>query len=68
MEWTSDTNEDTPSREAGTVETDEVSQAERDVQYHAVVEPDPLLEEVGEANEKIDHPSERRRVIPSKPC
>jgi hypothetical protein len=47
---------------------DEASRAEREEQYQAVIEPDPLLEEVGEANEKIDQPSERRKVIPSRPC
>jgi hypothetical protein len=49
-------------------EDDEASEEERDEQYHAIIEPDPLLEEVGEANEKAGHPSEPRKVIPSKPC
>ena len=47
---------------------DRASQAERDEQYHAVIETDPILEEVGEANKKVGHTSEPRRVIPSKPC
>lgn len=46
-------------------ETTDTGQAE---QYHAVIEPDPLLEEVGEANERAGQRSEPRRVIPSKPC
>ena len=44
------------------------SQLEREQEYEAVIEPDPLLAEVGEANEKISHPSEAQRVVPSKPC
>lgn len=51
-------------------EKEEVSDAqlEREEEYHAVIEPDSLLAEVGEANEKISNPSEARRVVPSKPC
>lgn len=37
-------------------------------EYEAVIEPDALLAEVGEANEKISNPSEAQRVVPSKPC
>jgi hypothetical protein len=43
-------------------------QLEREEEYQAVIEPDPLLAEVGEANEKIGKPGEARRVVPSKPC
>ncbi|WP_447987430.1 hypothetical protein [Nitrospira sp. Nam74] len=49
-------------------EEDEASDGEQEEQYHAVIEPDPLLEEVGDANEKAGHSSERRRIVPSKPC
>lgn len=41
---------------------------ERKEEYQAVIEPDPLLAEVGEANEKITNANEAQRVIPSKPC
>jgi hypothetical protein len=41
---------------------------ERAEEYQAVIEPDPLLKEVGEANEQIADPAERERVVPSKPC
>lgn len=44
------------------------SELERKQEYQAVIEPDPLLAEVGEANEKIRNPSEAQRVVPSKPC
>ena len=44
------------------------SQLEREEEYNPVIEPDPLLSEVGEANEKIGNPNEARRVVPSKPC
>jgi len=44
------------------------SELEREQEYQAVIEPDPLLAEVGEANEKIRNPSEAQRVVPSKPC
>jgi hypothetical protein len=44
------------------------AQLEREEEYQAVIEPDPLLAEVGEANEKIRNPSEAQRVVPSKPC
>ena len=47
---------------------DAVPQAERDEQYHDVIETEPILEEVGEANQKADRTDEPRRVIPSKPC
>jgi hypothetical protein len=43
-------------------------QLEREEEYQAIIEPDPLLAEVGEANEKISNPSEAQRVVPSKPC
>jgi hypothetical protein len=68
MEGTSDANKGPLSRKTRKAEEKEASQAERDEQYRAAIEPDPILEEVGEANEKIDQPSERRRIIPSKPC
>ena len=41
---------------------------ERREEYRAVIEPDPLLKEVGEANEHIANPEERKRVVPSRPC
>ena len=44
------------------------AQLEREEEYQAVIEPDPLLAEVGEANEKIGKSGEARRVVPSKPC
>lgn len=44
------------------------SQLEQQEEYKAIIEPDPLLSEVGEANRKISNPSERRKVLPSKPC
>jgi len=44
------------------------AELEREQEYEAVIEPDPLLAEVGEANEKISNPSEAQRVVPSKPC
>ena len=44
------------------------AESERKEEYDAVIETDPLLREVGEANEKIADPSERERVIPSRPC
>ncbi|HKN88496.1 MAG TPA: hypothetical protein VJV04_16635 [Nitrospiraceae bacterium] len=44
------------------------SQLEREEEYQAIIQPDPLLAEVGKANEKISNPSEAQRVIPSKPC
>ena len=44
------------------------AQLEREEEYQAVIEPDPLLAEVGEANEKIRNPGEAQRVVPSKPC
>ena len=44
------------------------SQLEREQEYQAVIELDPLLAEVGEANEKISNPSEAQKVVPSKPC
>jgi hypothetical protein len=43
-------------------------QLEREEEYQAIIEPDPLLAEVGEANEKVSNPSEAQRVVPSKPC
>ena len=46
----------------------ETAESERDEEYRAVIEPDPLLKEVGEANERIADPAERERVIPSRPC
>jgi hypothetical protein len=44
------------------------TETERKEEYDAVIETDPLLREVGEANEHIADPSERERVIPSRPC
>jgi len=44
------------------------AELEREEEYQAVIEPDPLLAEVGEANEKISNPGEAQRVVPSKPC
>ena len=44
------------------------SQTEREEELQAVIEPDPLLKEVGEANEHITNPAERERVVPSRPC
>ena len=44
------------------------SELEREEEYRAVIEPDPLLKEVGEANERIADPAERERVVPSRPC
>jgi hypothetical protein len=41
---------------------------EEQEEYEAVIEPDPLLKEVGEANERIADPQERERVVPSRPC
>ena len=46
----------------------EPSQTEREEELQAVIEPDPLLKEVGEANEHIANPAERERVVPSRPC
>jgi hypothetical protein len=46
----------------------EQTETERKEEYDAVIDPDPLLQEVGEANEDIAEPSERERVIPSRPC
>ena len=46
----------------------EPTETERKEEYGAVIDPDPLLKEVGEANERIADPSERERVIPSRPC
>ena len=48
-------------------EENEASEGEQE-QYHTIIEPDPLLEEVGEANKKAGHGTEPRRVIPSNPC
>jgi hypothetical protein len=44
------------------------TQSDREEEYRAIIEPDPLLKEVGEANERIADPAERERVIPSRPC
>jgi hypothetical protein len=44
------------------------SELEREAEYRAVIELDPLLKEVGEANERIADPAERERVVPSRPC
>lgn len=44
------------------------AQLEREEEYQAIIEPDPLLAEVGKSNEKIGNPSEAQKVIPSKPC
>ena len=41
---------------------------EQQEEYDGVIEPDPLLKEVGEANERIADPRERERVVPSRPC
>lgn len=46
----------------------QTSEFEREEEYRAVIEPDPLLKEVGEANARIADPAERERVIPSRPC
>ena len=46
----------------------ETSESEREAEYRAVIEPDPLLKEVGEANERIADRAEGERVIPSRPC
>jgi hypothetical protein len=48
--------------------TSKPTEQERKDEYRAVIDPDPLLREVGEANEHIADPSERERVIPSRPC
>lgn len=48
--------------------TPKVTETELKEEREAVIEPDPLLKEVGEANERIADPSERERVIPSRPC
>ncbi len=48
--------------------TSKPTEKERKEEYRAVIKPDPLLREVGEANEHIADPSERERVIPSRPC
>jgi hypothetical protein len=42
--------------------------SELEREYRAVIDPDPLLKEVGEANERIADPAERERVVPSRPC
>jgi hypothetical protein len=52
----------TPKRRPQTAKT------ERKEEYDAVINTDALLKEVGEANEQIADPSERERVIPSRPC
>jgi hypothetical protein len=44
------------------------SAKERQLEYDGVIAPDPLLKEVGEANEHIADPRERERVVPSRPC
>jgi hypothetical protein len=67
MDDTSGGTTDAHSPEPRRIE-DEASEGEQEEQYHAIIEPDPLLEEVGEANEKAGHHSAARRVIPSKPC
>ena len=41
---------------------------ERKEESDAVINTDALLREVGEANEHIADPSERKRVVPSRPC
>jgi hypothetical protein len=55
-----------PHKEPKKEEAD--TQLEREEEYKAVIEPDPLLDEVGKANRKINNPCERRKVVPSKPC
>jgi hypothetical protein len=52
----------TPKRRPQTTKT------QRKEEYDAVINTDALLKEVGEANEQIANPSERERVIPSRPC
>jgi hypothetical protein len=44
------------------------TETERKEEHDDVIATDPLLREVGEANEQIADPSERERVIPSRPC
>jgi hypothetical protein len=44
------------------------TRTERKEEHDAVINTDPLLREVGEANEQIANPDERERVIPSRPC
>jgi len=48
----------------------EARKAEREgVEKHrTMIQPDPLMKEVKEANEHIANPDERERVIPSRPC
>jgi hypothetical protein len=46
----------------------QATKTERKAEYDAVIHTDALLKEVGEANERIADPSERERVIPSRPC
>jgi hypothetical protein len=58
-------DEDSPAHAR---QEDEASDGEQEEQYHAVIESDALLEEVSEANAKAGHSSERRRIVPSKPC
>jgi len=36
--------------------------------HRTIIQPDPLMKEVKEANEHIANPDERERVIPSRPC
>jgi len=57
-----------PNRREDQKDEESDSQLEREEEYQAIIEPDPLLAEVGKANEKISNPSEAQRVIPSKPC
>ena len=40
----------------------------RSIETHGGIQPDPLLEEVAEANARVVEPNEKARVIPSKPC
>jgi hypothetical protein len=39
-----------------------------DHEQHTVVDTNHLLEEVKETNKRVSDPSERERVIPSRPC
>jgi hypothetical protein len=62
------TQQDPSTRRDDQKEEKSDSQLEREQEYEAVIEPDPLLAEVGEANEKISNPSEAQRVVPSRRC
>lgn len=57
-------NKKHPHQQAEETDRDADQQAE----YDAVIAPDPLLAEVGQANERIHAPDEAKRVVLSKPC